>query len=535
MAGRCGLAHKAKSLYTRFLSQVEERTKKIEIIKMLFMTELGINPESPQLLKYCQQYERFCDQTNESEEGSYLQMVFMADVLTKYKPTKQEKQNFQKRLDSYIKKFPDSKYLKAVHYDPKDTAQKLLEEISNVSGFTNDVRNWYKKNENLMQSRELVLPFAIKPNYLLNVGDLPYLWEFSKYVSKESKQYNLVMSIGHYVYRDTAFLRRIPLLDEVSLVILNDLKLLKQIFTLFNTIAITKPTLLRIQNWKQGFLCSYPKKAKEIADTLSTKIDQILQPACEYNDFIRVGFRDLDGYKKLVNSNNFLFYSDCVFTRSYVCGTTEKTDSISTLDIIKLLREAKDIEQIEGAKLIARLSEWNVEGVTIKYIDDILTVIAPSLTTDESIESACEKLDENPDFNSLIRGIWHFRKDYLTSVAEIGQFIAIMLSEREGLMVERNIISAIWYKWFEKICLILRGERKKLHYFARSFASTGVQLGIIIGKKTDQSNFSSKLWSIYRDVVEFAFGNEMNKNIEHKMFVLAAVLISEIDASVREV
>lgn len=208
---------------------------------------------------------------------------------------------------------------------------------------------------------------------------------------------------------------------------------------------------------------------------------------------------------------------------------------MTTLDIIKILRDQGGIAPLEGAKLIARLSEWNVVGVTIKYIDDVLTVIAPSLTADESIESARKKLDENPDFNALVSGIWHFRKDYLSSVAEIGQFIAIMVAEREGLLVERNIIVAIWYKWFEKICLVLRGEQKKLHYFARSFASAGVQLGRSIGKKLDHSNFSSRLWSIYRDVVQFAFGNEMNKEVEQEMLASAAELISEIDASVRDI
>ena len=96
-----------------------------------------------------------------------------------------------------------------------------------------------------------------------------------------------------------------------------------------------------------------------------------------------------------------------------------------------------------------------------------------------------------PAKNSLVSGIWHFRKDYLSSVAEIGQFIVIMVAEIEGLTVKSNIIASIWYKWFEKICLVLRGEPKKLHYFARSFASAGVQLSRSIGNKPDHSRFSS--------------------------------------------
>lgn len=533
IAGRCGLANKVKSLYEQLLSRESNRAKRIEIIRMLFMIEAGLNPKSPQLLRYCQEYGKLCDQTNELEEGIYLQMVFMASTLTKHKPTEDEKKTFQKRLDAFIKKFPQSNYLKAVYFDPKAKPQKFLEELSKVSGMTEKIHNWYAKNENLMQSGELVLPFAVRPNYLLNVGDLPYLWELSKFVDKDKKQYNLVMNLGRYSYRDTTFEDRIPLLDEVSLVILNDLKLLERIFIVFRKIAIAKSTLLRIQNWKQGFLCSSPKKAKEISETLSFKIDQILQPSCEFNGPTRVDFKDLDEYKRLANENGFLFYSDCVFSRLYVCGEEEKCKSITTLDIIKLLRDRGIINQNEGISLIVQLSKWNVIGVSIDYINDILASIHSDFEKMNNIQirDAEEILEKNQDFNSLVSGMWFFDRDYFESVAQIGAFIGLMVREERGIKVDPHIIAAIWHKWYVKICLSFKGERSKLHYFARSFVSASINLCSTVQDKSKFPKYSSQLWSIYKDVVSYAFGNEMDEGIERRMLMIPAKLIAEIPES----
>ncbi len=533
IAGRCGLANKAKKLYEQLLSQESDPKRKPALLRMLFMLEMKIDPESPQLRRYCDRYGELCNPENETEEGMYLQMVLGASTAGMEKPTDEARKSFQKRLNVFVSRFPNSKFLKAVHYKPGAPIEEFLKQLDEVTGMTPETRKWYQRNENLMRSGSLPVPFAVRAKYLLNVCDFLYLWELSKCVTKDDCQYHLVMALKLHKYRDSrVFTREVPLLDEVALIVLNDLGLLEKVFKIFPRVAIAKSTLTRVQNWGQSiFVSSFSQKAREIAEFLSKNIERLLQPSCEYSCPVSMDFRDIDGYKKLVSDKGFLFYSDCAFTRLYVCGEKEKYRSITTLDIIKFLRDNQQIDGIDGAKMIAQLSEWNVVGVRISYIDDILTVLCPTFTGGESIQAAANKLDENHDFNALISGMWFFNRNYLGSVAEIGSFIGLMVGEEHGLKVESNIIVAIWNKWYEKICFNLRGERKKLHYFARSFASAGVNLSSRITESREYSKYSSRLWSIYRDVVKYAFVNEMDEEIERKMLTVPAQLIAEIQES----
>ena len=283
IAGRCGLADKAKRLYELLLSHEVDSKRKLALLRMLFLLEMRIDPESAQLHRYCEKYGELADHDNESEEGLYLQMEFGVSVVNKEKPTEQAKVAIQKRLKNFIDKFPQSDYLKAVKFDPKAPPEDFLREIDRVTGMTDQAREWYRRNENLMRFGELTVPFAVRAKYLLNVCDFMHLWELSKRVSKDDRQYHLVIALGRYKYVDFSKLRgQVPLLDEVSLFVLSELELLGKVFSIFPKIAVPKSTLSRIQNWSHSILVSgFSEKAKKVSDTLMARLNSLFQPSLE--------------------------------------------------------------------------------------------------------------------------------------------------------------------------------------------------------------------------------------------------------------
>ncbi len=179
IAGRCGLADKAKRLYELLLSHDVDSKKKLALLRMLFLLEMRIDHESAQLGAYCEKYSEIADRNDEAEEGHYLQMAFGLSVVNKDKPTEETNAAFQKRLKNFIGKFPKSEHLKAVYFDPKAPPEDFLREIDKATGMTDQTRQWYSRNENLMRLGELVVPFAVRAKYLLNVCDFLHLYHLN--------------------------------------------------------------------------------------------------------------------------------------------------------------------------------------------------------------------------------------------------------------------------------------------------------------------------------------------------------------------
>jgi len=103
------------------------------------------------------------------------------------------------------------------------------------------------------------------------------------------------------------------------------------------------------------------------------------------------------------------------------------------------------------------------------------------------------------------------------------------MSGKEGISVKQNIITAIWYVWYQKVQFIKDSEKEKLQFLARSFLFTSVSLSKRIGPDGENKKIWEKLWSIYNDIVKFVYGNEMDRVIEDRSKALLAEMISEIE------
>ena len=527
ISARSGLIEKAKTLVTRLFEKATETKQKLRLLRMMFNIEKYIDHKSESLIDICLKYGQLCDQDDELEEGLYLLQFFLATLDPKKVVQDSDIKDFQKRLKKYTEKFPESKILRSFSVDKKAPAE-LLSQLEQITGFTEEKRRWYQRNENLLSRSQYPVPYLIRHKLLLNISNFIHLWELSKIAGNNYPQYLLMVSSGPYKIRKIEnFKERIPLIDAIALVVLYDLELLEYLFKIFLTVAIAKDTIFSLQLVADDFIyTSHTIKAKKIVELLSKNVSHIQQPSSKDTIDKDHIFSDLDLIKSVYDSSKHIFYTDDAIARLYVCGDDHYKDTISTIDIITILKENNMITPKRAAEKFAQLCGYNVIGTPINY-KDILIVLEDDLPKGESINDYLDRLAIHQNFNSFINSIWWFKGDYKRALAEIGQFISYMISGEDEIFVEQNIITAIWYIWYQKVQFNIKAEKDKLHFFTRSFLSTAIALAKRIGPDRENKDSWEKAWSIYDDLINFAYGNEMNREIENRSKSLLAEMIAE--------
>lgn len=529
ISARNGLIEKAKTLVTRLYEKATEKKIKLHLLRMMLNIETYIDPKSEGLIDICLKYGQLCDQNDEIEEGYFL-LHFMTATLDPEKVVKEKDvKEFQRRLQKYVEKFPESKVLRSIPIKEKAPGE-LLFQLEQITGFTEEKRKWYQRNENLLKWSQFPVPYLIRHKLLLNVSNYLHLWELSKITGMDYPQYLLTISADRYEMRKIDnFKGRMPLLDGVALVVLFDVGLLEYIFGIFSKVAIIKDTIINFQMVAQQFISApYTTKAKNIVAILSKHVDQIQQPSSKEIIEEEHILRELDLIKSVYDPSVHIFYTDDVISRIYVCGDDHFKDTISTIDIIAMLRDIQKISMKEAAEKYARLCAFNVIGVPINY-KDILVVLKDDLPMGESIDKNLERLSNHHNFNSFIKGIWWFKGSYPKALKEIGDFVSYMIGGEDGVYVEQNIITAIWYFWYQKIQFTIKSEKDKLHFLSRSFLSICISLLKRIGSGGENIKFWTQAWSIYNDIVEFAYGEAMSRDIENRSISLLAQMISKIE------
>ena len=528
ISARCGLIKKAKTLVTKLLEKAIQKEQRLHILKVMFNIEMYINPKSESLIDICLKYGQLCNRDDESEEGIFLLQFFAATLDSQKVVRADEIEEFQKRVKEYTERFPESKVLKS--FSIKESPEDLILQLEKIAGFTEEKRKWYQRNENLLSHSQFPVPFLIRHKLLLNVLNFLHLWELSKITGKDYPQYQLVITsdLPYKIRKIENFKGRTPLVDEVALVVLFDLGLLEYLFYIFPIVAITKDSISNLQMMAQQFAIPYTIKAKNIVESLSRHINQIHQPSSKELIDENQLFVELDRIKSVYDPKNHIFYTDDAISRLYVCGENHFKDTISTIDIIAILRDCQKISKKEAAEKYAYLCAFNVMGTLINY-KDILIVLEDDLPPGETIEGYSERLKNHQNFNSFINAIWWFKGDYAKALAEIGHFLSYMISREEGISVEQNIITAIWYIWYRKIQFIIKSEKDKMEYLARSFISTSIALLKRIGAKCNDTKYWVQVWSMYNDLVNLVYYNFMNRDIENKSKTVLAQMIVEIE------
>lgn len=534
IAARCGLTEKSLGLFEALLEHSKERKQKARILRIMFILHMSLDPESNRLLDVCSRYGEVNARNDECEEGIFLQLFFAATINEKVKPSEKQVSDFQQRLQNFQKKFPASRFMRGGAFD-KDSPAEFLKQLEEFTGMTEGQRRWYQRSENLMKVGEIPVPFCLRPRALLNVPNLLYLWEIGKHVSRDDRQYHLMISAESFKHREQEdYLPKRILIDNIAILVLFDLDLLEACLSILPQVAIAKSTLTQFQLWSQNvFMSPLSEKAKRIMAILAKHIKKIEQPSAIQTDDENEYDATLDEQKRLMEKGRYVFYSDDALARIWVCGEDDPKRSLATIDIIELLTTQGKISRLEAAKKYSTLCRWNVNGMPVRYID-VLRVLVPYVKPGLTIEEAVDRLEKSEEFNSYIDAIWDIRKDYKSILKEASEFLGFILSESEEILVDDQIITALWYWWFRKVQFKNEGEVAKLDYLARSCWAAAVNLTRCDDPGKHWSRWSKRLWGIYRDIVQYVYGAKMDERVEREMYRQLAKFTVTSDRSVSD-
>jgi len=532
IASRSGLTAKAKALLQGLLEKETRREKKLPLIHGLYSIEQRINPSSPNIIELVHQFSIYCDQENEDEEGQYL-LMFMALGVNRLKATPEMIQTFQTRLATYTAKFPHSKSLTAVRV-PVDNPQELHAIMERLTGMDEKKRAWYKSNEDRLRRGTLPIPYGLTPRFLNSVRDLVSLWERAKIDGARHREFRLTIATPSYSPRAMEIFSKVPLIDDISIFVLFDLGLLQRFFDSFSRVAISRGTLLRIQLWSQSLFSSpYFERAQHIAAIIVQNIHKISQPPFRIDSPSEFTMEELQDYKSWVSSGNGSIYSDDVLVRIFTCHD-DAEKSLCTMDFIAALRQQKRLSSTEAVDCIAKLCQWNINGVSISLLDAYISLLSELSFVGDStpIKDILVALERSPSFVSLSSYVWNpDGQDLQGAYNQISRLIALPIARSEEVVCSDNILSAIWCYWLVRVKSWDLIEPDPLLYFTKSFMLLGKVLIENLGSASSETlaAASTRMWKIFDDTLIEHYGESMTDEIFKRSRTDIALFICELD------
>lgn len=447
---RCGLSDEALVAAEQILDAATSDPERRDCIRLLFNLVQTKNPHDPRLVDLALRMGELADPTNEVEEGVFLSMALLGTSTSNGALSPVKQKNVGERANAFFGRFPDSKILRRINFG-NASGHELVLRLNEVSGLTEERQRARARMEREMRDGKLPIPFAWRPKLAFsNIRDQLHLWEVSKRVTPDDKQFHLTMETVDWNPKSAVDLwGKTPLLDLTTLFVLLDLDLLDALFAQFRTVAIAQDTLAELSTLCQVFSgCPRRDKCLDLQSRLREKLGQITQPIAQSID--EEDAEDEDGIpvwaqeiKALCTTDGYFLYSDDVIFRVWCLGETAALDSMSTLDLLEVLEEREIIDRTGAARAIAKLCTWNV-GVTI-LLKHQLAIMPQNAITARNILDGVGRLQGDEDFMSIATGMWDFRSDFQRNFNHVASVLRDLVNEPSVNTVVAASFAGVWF------------------------------------------------------------------------------------------
>lgn len=494
---RWGFTDKAKAAAELILERAQSKEPRVKCVRMLFNLEQHANPTSPRLVDLAFRMGALASSEDEVEEGMFLYMVITATSFGTAVLSDARKDEFQARANAFFERFPQSKFLRRVELPAEAGAEEMLRSMKSAIGVSEEHEQQRARLEAQLQSGELPLPFAWRPRFALgNVQDVAHLWELAKRSIADETKFHLDMIGGQWEQRSAeSFRSRTPLLDLLTLFVLEDLELLDKVFDFFPKIAISQATLGELMNMSQAFSGSiFRQRCIDVQDRLRPRLAQILQPQgapSEDELHLPSSSREL---QNLARTGEYIVYSDDAMLRKWILEDKFAADGMCTLDLLCGLEEAGLLTTEEVATKLAQLCDWHV-GIQVPLRHQ-LALIPDSVRLAPRVLEAAAMLRGVAPFMSLARGIWGPHMDFMGVLNHVGAVVRLLV---QNPSVPDVAIGAFVVIWIDLATARADMPLPALHLAAHIsvYAVAAEKLPIEAARR---------LWNVYFGVVEAVHG-----------------------------
>ncbi|MBC9071853.1 DUF4365 domain-containing protein [Thauera sp. CAU 1555] len=531
---RCGLFDEALVAAEQILDTAGSDAQRRDCIRLLFNLVQTKSPHDPRLVDLAVRMGELVDPNNEVEEGLFLAMMLVGTSTSNGALSPDKQKEIGERTNAFFERFPDSKVLRRIDVG-NASADELLQRLKEISGVTDDRQRAQVRMEREMRDGKLPIPFAWRAKIAFpNIRDQLHLWEVSKRVTADDKQFHLVMETADWKPKRAADLRgKTPLVDLTTLFVLLDLDLLDALFAQFTTVAIAQSTLAELWTLCQVFSgCPSRDKCLDLQSRLREKLRQIAQPIVQSHDEeeveagkgIPVSGQEI---KALCTAGGYFLYSDDLIFRVWSLGETAARDSMSTLDLLEALEEREIIDRARAARAVAKLCAWNVGAVIL--LKHQLAIVPQGAIAARNIFEGVGRLQGDEDFMSIASGMWDFRADFNRNFNHVAAVLRDLVNEPS---VPAVVVASFAGVWFLKAKIRHDAPRPPLTLLvALTLAVAANWVGSGAKAKPEAHR---RLIQVFVQLVELEFGDRMDEAAETQAYRELARRSVEIDAKVME-
>ncbi|HYE33826.1 DUF4365 domain-containing protein [Methylocaldum sp.] len=520
---RCGFTEEAISSVEAIVAAETDILKRIEALKLLFNLIHYSDPFSTRSVDIAWRMGQLTSQNDEAQEGLFLVLMLAATLYAKLPSSDSRLPEFRQRLETFAQRFPDSNILKSAHFPENANSDTLMRIIREITGMDDTQLRWREKMERLLQRGEMPIPYAWRPRHILgSVPDLPTLWEICKASKPHQRQFHLTMVPADWKPVNTSELSaHIPLLDLITLLIVRDLGIFELLFDIFSKIAVNQATLMEINQLIAPLSGSpFRQKCLELQAGLKARFEHIVQPWTPLPDeeSFKASRWASEEIKELVANGSLMLYSDDAIFRIYCDPPASAPSSICSLDVLHALENKGLLSTIEVAEKIAMLCSWHV-GLIIDLRYQV-AILPSALSVAKSVSEGIDILHGSPLCSAVFDEIWDPRKPFDQLIRHGAALLREFVSESRNRI---ESIAALIGLWFGKARLHPEAPHPPVRVLAHL-----VMHAVARGNPLDRETVT-RLWTVYRSLVEFEHGDHMDIAKERQAISLAGEIAAEID------
>ncbi|TSP11291.1 DUF4365 domain-containing protein [Cupriavidus campinensis] len=519
---RLGDVEKASSLIEQLIAGEPSNQKRFRLVHLLFQLVHSADPASPRLPELAWRMGRLARRDVEMEEGVFLLSIFASNIAGGSDLAEARAEEVRSRIQEFSERFPKSTLFRMGTVSEESPLEDIKRLLNAFDPNSEERMQWQRATERKMERGEVPVPYSWRPRQILGYAENAVeLWAYTKRAKRDKQQLRLNMIIQEWTPVTTV--TRPPLLDITAILVLHELRRFGTLFKLFPTVAISQQTLRILQTLSASpFGSLATADAKSIQSELRTYREHILQPdgslPTDSDRELRVFGFDM---KRLLASEQYALYCDDGIFAIYAGGENGGIERFCTLDFLRMAVELNFLSLREMAEDVSKLCQWNVD---VSISAPVLFAALPAgLNKSRSARAGADLIQADPVVSPILESIWSVRRGYQEIHSHLASALLALSTDERNPEVCVAALVLVWYwKASLRTELKLAPEARLALLFVHVFAAA-----------QPSAPLSRRLRSIYLQVVEGRYGNNMDERRENEAIGELASACAEYDASVQ--
>lgn len=508
IAIRMGFFEQAEQQVRAAYASASRHDQKLRLLNTLYQLLIaeGKRPEEAEEVAW--EYGKQANQSDEREEGIFLQEYLFATVREDLAVKKERIDEFRQRLDAYSERFPNSKFLWRAEIPKNGPPGTMLKALQEAVGLTDQDVEESKAIEKKMDRGALMIPFSWRPRrFLRNVPDIFMLWEIRKGAPPER-------AALHFMNNVTDYDRQVPknigdfevVLSLTSLLMLDELDILDLVLNTFPRLIVARATLLTLQEARNVFTSGWGhEKATRIISQLQKAFSKISHPQSGLVED-RPG---IPGWhheeKRAMEQPGRVYFSDDIVETYLVCNADEKEApkrSISTIDFLTWADQSLGIiSPLQVADAIGHMIRLRVTAINVEQ-RYFIAAIPDALNRAGNQAQAEEALRGAKTFQSIVDGIWNHFKSFAELRTHFAANMCYLLNDSRAC---DEVLISLWLRWLGTVRFQTKPNNTPIQKMLSAFLH-------ILDNLRPEKETVGKHWRIFWTTLHRGFAHKLNKS-----------------------